>query len=74
MKELEDIFKIELQRLKAKASAGPLNPEDTNKLLKLTAALKNYKSSPIDEEDIRLDDLSVEEQIRLARMEIKDGD
>ena len=70
MKELEDTFKIEIQRLHNAAMEGPLSLEDTNKLVKLTAALKNYLGNPLQEDEAGLSGLSMDEILELANMKV----
>jgi hypothetical protein len=75
MKELEQTFKIEISRLYEAAKEGPLDVEQTNKLVKLTSALKNYLSSPLDDEETDYEGaFTHEELLELARVKVTDED
>lgn len=76
MKELEQTIALEIKRLWEKAQQSPLDADDTNKLVKITSALKNYQSSPLPEVQEDYDDMPLEELLALAKadVEVYDGD
>jgi len=71
MKELEQTFKLEIARLYEAAQEGELTLEQTNKLVKLTSALKNYLSSPLDDDEEDYEGTYThEELLELARNKV----
>jgi hypothetical protein len=74
MKELEQTFILEIQRLYEKAKQGPLDANDVNILVKLTSAWKNYQGAQIDDKVDDFDELSTEDLLLLARDEVEDED
>jgi hypothetical protein len=74
MKELEQTFILEIQRLYEKAKLGPLDSNDVNILVKLTSAWKNYQGAQIEDNVDDFDNLSTEDLLALARDEVSDED
>lgn len=72
MRELEDTLVREINRLNEKSKVAPLDSNDVNILVKLTSAWNNYMKSPIDEHQDDYDDLSKEELLALAKLEVSD--
>lgn len=66
MKQIEEIFKREAERLDALSKDNLLDAEGIRRLVALTHAWKNYSGSPIDSKSSSLDHLSLEELQRLA--------
>ena len=67
MKELEDTFTIEIKRLHLTALKRPLEPDEINKLVKLTTAWKSYANNQISQDLDGLAGLSDKELLELVR-------
>ncbi len=67
MKQIEDIFLREAQRLDDLSKQNLLDKDGIARLVALTHALKNYAGSPIEAKGTALDHLSLEELQELAK-------
>ena len=70
MKELEDIFKREIERLNVASERGPLDIDDVKKLDLLTRAWKSYSGNQIVEDLEPLKGMTAEEILALAKMDV----
>ena len=71
MKELEDIFIREIERLNTASKRGALDIEDVRKLDMLTRAWKSYSGNQIVEESDPLEGMTLEQKLALASMDIE---
>lgn len=67
MRQIQDIFKREADRLDQLSKENQLDADGLRRLVALTHAWKNYAGSPIAETGAALDHLSLEELQRLAQ-------
>lgn len=67
MKQIEDIFLREANRLDDLSKQNLLDKDGIARLVALTHALKNYSGSPIETKGTALDHLSLEDLKELAK-------
>ncbi len=67
MKQIEEIFQIELTRLAIEAQKAPLDADALRRLESLTRSLKNYSSAPLKDKVTDLGDSSLEDLFKLMR-------